>query len=292
MLDYRGLEAFGQVIRSGGFAAAAQSLGITQSAVSQRIKHLEESVGVALVIRGQPCQPTEAGRKFLHHVDNIGLLENELLQSLKSSSGSHRPHKFRIAVSSDNLSTWFLDAIVKVDNVLVDLILDDESRSIEWLKSGDVNAVLSETSQPAHGCDVTELGSLKYIAAASNEYVERWFPNGLTADALSRAPAINFDNNDRLQSNWVEQQTGLRLELNHHCIPSSRAMVKAILAGFGWAIVPKLMIDDYIADEVAVPLLPNQVLEHRIYWHYNRIISKPLEAVSKAVTDTARTVLR
>ena len=54
MLDYAGLEALSAVVREGSFERAAHKLHITPSAVSQRIKLLEERVGQALVLRGQP----------------------------------------------------------------------------------------------------------------------------------------------------------------------------------------------------------------------------------------------
>ena len=63
MLDYAGLEALAAVVREGSFERAARKLHITPSAVSQRIKLLEERVGQVLVLRGQPCTGTEAGRR-------------------------------------------------------------------------------------------------------------------------------------------------------------------------------------------------------------------------------------
>jgi len=56
-LDYDSLTILAAVIREGSFEAAAKSMQVTQSAVSQRIKLLEEKVGVVLVARGRPCVP-------------------------------------------------------------------------------------------------------------------------------------------------------------------------------------------------------------------------------------------
>jgi LysR family transcriptional regulator (chromosome initiation inhibitor) len=63
MLDYAALSALAAVVREGSFERAAQALlHVTPSAVSQRIRLLEERVGCALVVRGQPCRrPTPAG---------------------------------------------------------------------------------------------------------------------------------------------------------------------------------------------------------------------------------------
>ena len=53
MLDYSALSALAAVIREGSFERAAQSLHVTPSAVSQRIRLLEERLGCALVVREQ-----------------------------------------------------------------------------------------------------------------------------------------------------------------------------------------------------------------------------------------------
>lgn len=62
MLDYAALAAFAAVLRTGSFDAAAQILGVTQSAVSQRVKALEERLGCNLVQRTRPARPTEAAK--------------------------------------------------------------------------------------------------------------------------------------------------------------------------------------------------------------------------------------
>ena len=49
------------VIDEGGFEAAARHLSLTQSAVSQRIRALETSLGRPALTRARPPAPTEAG---------------------------------------------------------------------------------------------------------------------------------------------------------------------------------------------------------------------------------------
>ncbi|MDP3479854.1 MAG: LysR family transcriptional regulator, partial [Desulfoprunum sp.] len=61
MLDYKLIEAFAGVIEEGGFEKAARRLHITQSAVSQRIKQLEEHYGQVLLQRTSPPIPTLSG---------------------------------------------------------------------------------------------------------------------------------------------------------------------------------------------------------------------------------------
>lgn len=63
MLDYAALSALAAVVREGSFEAAAAALSITPSAVSQRIKGLEERLGAVLVVRSSPASPRRRARR-------------------------------------------------------------------------------------------------------------------------------------------------------------------------------------------------------------------------------------
>ncbi|GBH23948.1 hypothetical protein BvRS1_09970 [Burkholderia vietnamiensis] len=67
MLDYALLDALAAVIRPGSFERAAKELNVTPSAVSQRVKLLEERVGSVLVKRGQPGVATPSGALLCRH---------------------------------------------------------------------------------------------------------------------------------------------------------------------------------------------------------------------------------
>ena len=90
MLDYAALHALAAVVREGSFERAARALHVTPSAISQRVRLLEERVGCALVVRGQPCRGTEAGLRLCQHVDRVRLLEHELQLDLPALDGFDR----------------------------------------------------------------------------------------------------------------------------------------------------------------------------------------------------------
>ena len=82
MLDYASLAAVAAVVQQGSFDRAAKALNVTPSAVSQRVKLLEERLGTVLIKRGQPCTATEAGRLLCRHVERVGMLEHDLRATL------------------------------------------------------------------------------------------------------------------------------------------------------------------------------------------------------------------
>jgi LysR family transcriptional regulator for bpeEF and oprC len=66
------LQTFTTVVRTRNFTAAADSLGVTPSAISKQISGLEERLGVRLLNRTtRSVSPTEAGQLFYQHCENI-----------------------------------------------------------------------------------------------------------------------------------------------------------------------------------------------------------------------------
>ena len=106
------LSAFAAVLDEGSFEAAARRLSLTPSAISQRIKALEDRLGQVLVVRQAPCRPTPAGEALLRRVRPMQALEVEALADFVPSAAAAGPARsIAIAVNDDSLQTWFLAAL-------------------------------------------------------------------------------------------------------------------------------------------------------------------------------------
>jgi LysR family transcriptional regulator (chromosome initiation inhibitor) len=77
------LRALAAVVDHETFDAAAGELRLTPSAVSQRIKALERSVGSVLVRRLKPVRPTPAGEQLLRSARQLLLLADEAILALR-----------------------------------------------------------------------------------------------------------------------------------------------------------------------------------------------------------------
>jgi LysR family transcriptional regulator (chromosome initiation inhibitor) len=64
------------VVQEGGFELVAQTLFITQSAISQRIKQLEAQLGQPVLIRSIPPSVTTLGQKLHNHWQQVEQLES------------------------------------------------------------------------------------------------------------------------------------------------------------------------------------------------------------------------
>lgn len=158
--DYRTLQALDAVIRERGFERAAQKLCITQSAVSQRIKQLENMFGQPLLVRTVPPRPTEQGQKLLALLHQVELLEEEWLGE---DNGGTTPLLLSLAVNADSLATWLLPALKRVLNdspVRLNIQVEDETRTQERLRRGEVVGAVNIQPQPLPSCLVDRLGRL------------------------------------------------------------------------------------------------------------------------------------
>lgn len=89
-MDFQQLTVFLSVAAQRSFTRAAESLFISQPAVSVRIKGLEEELGVILFERSRPRELslTEAGRKFLDYAQKLVNLKEEAQRQMASEEGA------------------------------------------------------------------------------------------------------------------------------------------------------------------------------------------------------------
>jgi LysR family transcriptional regulator (chromosome initiation inhibitor) len=295
MLDYSALSALASVVREGSFERAALALHVTPSAVSQRIRLLEERVGCALVVRDQPCRATATGRRLCQHVDRVRLLEHELQGTLPALApkGIARV-ALPIAVNADSLATWFAPAMAAfaVDApVLMEVVVDDQDHTGEWLRSGTVLAAVTGTARPAVGCNSRPLGAMRYLAAASPAFMARHFTRGVGAGSLADAPSLVFNTKDELQARWVRRLCHRHVDLPRHTLPSPQAFVTAALAGMGWGLQPQALIAAHLADGSLVELVPDSHLDVQLYWQHARAASTLVDTLSRQILRAARCAL-
>ena len=292
MLDYAALHALAAVVREGSFERAARTLNVTPSAVSQRLKALEERLGIALVLRGTPCTATEAGRHLCRHAERVQMLEHELGAVLPAqpSVGAERM-TVRIAVNADSLATWFVPAAAAFaaqTPTLLDVGVDDQDHTAERLRSGDVLAAVTALAKPVTGCNSSALGSMRYVAAASPAFMQAHFADGVHARSLARAPSLVFDRKDRLQSRWMRRLCPRGVEAPRHWLPSPQAFAEAACAGMGWGMHPRSLIAQALREGTLVELVPDTPMSVPLHWQQARGAPPLLKRLAEAVFQAAR----
>ena len=285
MLDYPNLAALAAVHRRGSFELAAAQLGVTPSAISQRVKALEDRIGALLMRRGTPCCATETGLRLIQHFDEVTLLEAAL------PLPDPHPATVRIAVNADSLATWVIPALAEVTGLLFDIVIDDQDVSQDWLRRGEVAGAITSHPGPLQGCDTLPLGCLRYLATASPGYIAKWLPEGANRAALCQAPALTYSDKDRLQPDWLRAQFGPGLAFPTHRLASSQGFVDAALAGMGWGMNPLPLIRDHLAAGRLIEVVPDTALDVPLHWQFARRTAPALAPLTRALRQAARQVL-
>jgi LysR family transcriptional regulator (chromosome initiation inhibitor) len=294
------LETLAVVVEAGTFDAAARRLAVTPSAVSQRIKTLEQQLGRVLVVRSKPVRATESGESLVRLARQFSLLEQDAADALHLGAGvdSAEPREstpsLPIAVNADSLATWFLPAVARVateQGIVVELHREDQDRTAGLLASGAVMAAVTSRSHPIPGCTVAALGAMTYRPVAAPGFASRWFPDGVSAAALAEAPVVDFDRDDELQSRYLRRESVRPASPPRHHVPASAEFARAILLGMGWGMLPGAQADGAVARGELVDLDPSGVVDVPLYWQQWNLRSPALDAVAAAVTEQARSAL-
>ncbi|RJS92476.1 LysR family transcriptional regulator ArgP [Salinisphaera sp. Q1T1-3] len=289
-LDTAQLAALAAVVQAGSFERAAADLHITPSAVSQRIARLEDRLGQVLVVRGAPVRPTGVGRRLVAHAERVAALEQDTLGALGLAGPATT--RLSIAVNADSLASWFAPVLAEPLSQHLDVTLDNEDHSIDWLRRGDVSAAIGAAGDPITGCACEPLGTLRYRAVATPAFIARWLGADITPAAMARAPALAFNTADRLQARWLAARLGPIEPAVGHRLPSAEAFVAATLAGSAWSLNPEPLIAAALADGRLVELIPDTPLDIALYWHYPRRLGPLLAPLTAAVHHAASTRLR
>lgn len=288
-LDLRKGEALLAVIESGSFEQAASRLRLTPSAVSQRIRALEEELGAPLLVRTRPCRPTRAGRRIALYLQRSRLLEQEWQAEM--DEGGEGWLTVPLAVNHDTLATWLFPAIsdcLQRERILLDMILEDQTQTHSLLESGAVVAAISSLPLAMRGCLAEALGVMRYRLMATPSFAAQHFPEGLTRERARATPLIVFNHKDLLQWQVLPGMLGLHIEaFPCHCVPSSEAFQRVICQGLGYGMLPELQAARALEQGSLIDLLPARPVDVPLYWHRWRVQSPRLEALSSAVRAAA-----
>lgn len=294
------LRTLAAVIDHGTFERAAAALRITPSAVSQRMRALETQTGRVLVRRSKPIEPTDAGRILLRLARQVALLESEAVDALgageagsgaaQSGESVARP-SIPLVVNADSLSTWVLPALAELPDIAFDIVLDDQEHTLDRLRDGTAMAAISSDHAPVQGCTVTPLGAMRYRAAASPAFVDRWLPGGWTPEAMAAAPMLVFDRKDALQDRYLAAHARGAHPPRHY-VPASTEFVRAAELGLGWGMLPDLQTEAQLAEGRLVVLDAAHPIDVPLFWHQWSLESATLAAVATTLAAVAARALR
>ncbi|MEV0224885.1 LysR family transcriptional regulator ArgP [Streptomyces sp. NPDC050704] len=285
-------------VDEGTFDAAAAVLHVTPSAVSQRVKALEQRTGRVLLMRTKPVRPTDSGEVVVRFARQLAQLERDARAEL-GMSGAEEPTLLSIAVNADSLATWFLPALTRVPEDLrlcYELRREDEAHTAALLREGRVMAAVTSSPEPVTGCSVRSLGRMRYVPVAGSGFAARWlggWPDTPLREVIADAPVVCFDRRDDFQDAFVRMLRHGRRGASslRHFVPTSEGFVEAVVAGLGWGMVPEVQAAPLLRAGQLVNLAPDRQIDAPLFWQQWKLDFPALAAVAEAVAAAAAEVL-
>jgi len=250
MLDLVHVRSFVRVIDTGSFHAAARDLRLSQPAVSQHVRKLEESLGTALVLRDHAgCRPTARGQSFLPYARRV-------LEAAQAAVLSVDQRRLAIGASS-NIGVYILPPLLRAFQRLheglfdIHLTIGDNPSIRDRLRAGEIDVALLEWWADLEGCDA-----------------DMWLEDRLVAimradHPLARRRAIAIE--DLASEPMIGGETGtgtgtiLRRAFGDHIAPRARhelgsteAVKRAVASGLGVSIVMRATVSPSAGEGVAV----------------------------------------
>ena len=290
MIDTKQLQALAAVITEQSFEKAARTLFLTQSAVSQRIRQLENQVGQMLVVRSLPVRPTPAGMAMLRHFRQLAVLEESLFEELAPKE-SEEFVSVTLAVNADSLDTWFLTGareILAEAKVLLDLVVDDQSVTHAYLRSGEVQGAITSTPANFQGLLTHDLGDMEYLCVATPEFRARHCPRGFDREAAGSAPMVVFSHKDALQHEFLRQRFGENIEPPMHVMPSNISFQGLILTGGAYGMVARILAEPHLKQGDLVDIAPGETLRVPHFYQCWSLQSALSRRIADIIVRTAR----
>ena len=280
-LELRHLLALQAVAREGSFAAAAEALGYTQSAISQQIAGLERALGTRLVERPggrRRVWLTDAGEALLRHADAIVAQVHAAFADVRALADG-RAGRLRVGTYQSvgarilpPIVREFADAHPEVSLQVHESADDDDLYGL--LERADLELSFGLLPTPEGPFEALEMLRDPYVLLVAREspLADRAAPPSL--GEVAALPLIGFT--ECRQERWLE------LHLHAHASQprwsfrsDDNATIQAMAAeGVGVALVPRLTVDP--ADRRTVAIDVGELFPPRrlgIVWHSDRTLS-------------------
>jgi DNA-binding transcriptional LysR family regulator len=272
------LSAFEAAARTGSVTAAANELGLTQSAVSRQISALEGQLGVALFLRErQTIRLTLAGDTYAREV-------REALRRISDASLSLRANPsggtLNLAVLPFFGTRWlmprlgrFLDAN---PGVVVNLITRLEPFDFRF---DALDAAIHFGAARWPGATLTFLRDEEVIAACSPAFRDRF---GITTAAdLMRAPLLHLSSRPDAWELFLIKNDVAFDALHGMLFDQFMTMVEAANAGLGAALLPRFLVSRELEEGLLVEAVPSRAMatgQYHLAYPPDRASYPPLAA--------------
>lgn len=203
-------------------SVAAESLGISQPAMSSYLKKKEQELGTILFDRSkQPLELTEAGKAYLEYIQSAELLKGEMLQRLADIEGMQTGHMTVGGAVFFNIA-YMPRAIAEFKRKYPRVEIEVLDRSVPELTGlalkGEIDAFITPINDDPERFAYEELADEKiYIAVPNSLGINKSLAAKRVSEANPKPPCLNKDEFRKLCENCFivlkkSQSIGQRME--------------------------------------------------------------------------------
>jgi LysR family transcriptional regulator (chromosome initiation inhibitor) len=241
------LKAFLAVASQGSMHAAAKSIHLTQTTVTQRIRSLEERLSCTLFIRNrQGVIITDAGKALLEYCHKSQDLAGQALAKLTGNTST-----FRLSISGPSS---FMESIVvpivetmmkKHSNLLFTLSINDSKERALSLQQGLYDLVVIEPSDVLKEMETKTLAAEQYVLVGAYDWAQRSLEDILTTEKI-----IDFDKHDSMSLNYLAKyQLLASISKERHFVNTNQALIPLFIRGAGYGVLTQEIARPYLANK-------------------------------------------
>jgi DNA-binding transcriptional LysR family regulator len=288
----KGITAFVQAADAGSFTLAATRLGLSKSGVAKSVSRLEDRFGIRLFTRTtRSFSLTPEGQAFYEGCVRA-LAELESAEAALTSHGVRPSGRLRVDLPVVFGRRWVVPALLDIGARYPDLDLEISltDRIVDPIEEGIDLVVRIGDLRDSAVLVTRRLGVQTSVVCASPSYLAaHGQPESL--DDLDRHTCITFGRGGRIipwtfigeSGSVITKVVRGRLSFNH-----SEAILDAVLAGNGLALLSTWLIADHLRTGQLVSLLPEIATQgfsiHALWPHTRQVAPKVRVVVDELVS--------
>ncbi|HCF7758988.1 LysR family transcriptional regulator [Pseudomonas aeruginosa] len=293
MLNPQWLRTFSTLAEVGSFTRSADRLDLTQAAVSQHIRHLEEQLGPLLIRRPRQLELTPAGQALLRYCAEVNQADRRLRQELEGADAEHGEIAL---ISPGSIGLFLYPLLLEMQKATPGLVVrhrfapDSEVLSAVLENHYELGLLSFKPDDPRLSARLFAEEPLELVVPAGIE-VHDW-------QGLERLGFIDHPDGQamagRLLSRRFPGNPGLRNLPLHGFSNQIGLILEPVARGLGFTVLPRYARQAFVRQaEIAVmecgaPVVDKLWLIHRAEWPLSRRAAKSIERLTLHISSLTR----
>jgi len=258
------LQAFLAIVKNKTVHGAAKEIFLTQTAVTQRIRALENKLGASLFIRSRRGMLlTSEGEALLRYCTNVIELEGEAIASI-TKSGSEQTISMCMTgpttIMHSRIIPHCINVMKKFPKLLMQFKIVDEETRVKLLTRGESQLAILDTKSISNEMKFKPLLPQRYIMVASSQWKQRKLKQIISTERI-----IDFEPEDEMTYAYLKSFDLLKHITNErHFVNRTDTLASMIASGLGYGVLPLEYAKPYITSKKLITLNSGKTYGHAV----------------------------